>query len=386
MLDQIEDHEVELEVTMTGKKAVNGGGSQDSRSGSIPPPLPPSSDAAIPSSDSLALPGPSSKKLFPLFETKARKNGKATPSVGNSDLESNATLSESSQGAAKPKKKATAAASKGKSKGNGASNSQQSDASTSAKEKGSKPRKASQDKSNQINKSAVKSNKRSKSPRLSIDLEDPNTTISTVASTSTSSTTPPPEPHKTVITITDSPVRELKATKTFADLEAERLAKKAAKEAGGWNGGREPLWPSQATMHVFPHGSMLERRDRPSCARRDWKGKGRAVENDSDYQGKAGVSSDHIRSIVLQYTTFGEHKKHMQIADEADVSEHIRHRLSEPSRNEVSDHAQQCWYMRYAPTKAADVLGDGNRENAMYLRDWLKELTLQGTSRLSAVK
>lgn len=369
---------------MAGKKAANGGGSQSSRSGSIPPPLL-TSDAAVPSSDSLALPGPSRKKLFPLFDSKAKKNGKATPQTGNSDVESTATLSESRQTAIK-KKKQPASKPEGKSKSNGVSGSQKSDASTSTKEKATKPSKPFKDKSARPKKStpATATKSKSKSPLIEIDLDDPNSTISTVASTSTSSTTPPPEPHKTVITITDSPVREIKSVKTFADLDAERLARKAVKEAGGWNGGREPLWPTKDSLHVLPRDEGVETKLRPQIVKRDWKGKGRAVETDllvqSDSEGKhlSDLTYKNVASVVQQYAPFpGENRpEHDQNGENTGDRTAEYSNLS--SQDEAADHGQQTWYARYAPKKVNDVLGNSGRENAVYLRDWLRELTLQG--------
>lgn len=363
---------------MAAKKAGNGsiGSRQRSRSGSIPP-LPPTSEAAVPSSDSLALPGPSSKKLFPLFDSKARKNGKATPQTETSDVESTATVSESSQTAAK-KNKQPAANSKGKSK---STERQQSDASSSTKEKVSKPAKTSRRNSDEPLRKTSKFKSKSTSPRLPIDLDDPNITISTVASTSTSSTTP--EPQKTVITITDSPVRELKSIKTFADFEAERVNKKAAKEATGWNGGREPPWPTRENVHVLPehgHGGVLER---PTWTKRDWKGKGRAVEpeNDQTTNYLPSIAHEDIIPILHRYTRFDKVDEEDRSLEGENVwSEAAKERLKLCSEDDAADYAQQSWYTRYAPKSVADVLGSSNKENALYLRDWLKELTLHGMS------
>lgn len=374
----------------SSRKAANGsGGSQQgSRSGSLAP-APPTSDPVVPSSDSLALPGPSvpaSKKLFPLFDSKARKNGKAISQAGISDVESTAGLSESSQSTTKKKKKKATTASttsKGTSKSNGTSNSQTSDASNATKEKAAKPAQAIKGKSSKTAKAASKS--KSQSPRIDLDLDDPNTTISTVASTSRTSTTPPLEPHKTVITIMDSPIREMKPGKTFADFEAERIAKKAAKEAGGWNGGRLPLWPARENMHVQPYGETFETQEKTTWPKKDWKGKGRATEADllvdqSDAVGQfANIRHEDIASILQLYTRFHEPSpRDASQSAEGALDQSIRERLKLVSQNDSPDRLQQSLYTRYAPSRVADILGESNRENAAYLRDWLRELTLQG--------
>lgn len=379
---------------MTGsKKASTNGSSRRSKSNSLPPAVPPTSDdaAIAPSSDSLALPSASastSKKLFPLFDNKARGKKAAPSQLGTSDVESNANLSESSQTAEKKTKKATN--SKGKSKSNGVSNGQKSDAPSSLKSKTTENSKAAKTRTSSKAESMLKkkTTKKSKSPPGERQVDDLDMTISTVASTSTSSTTPPPSPHKTVITITDSPVREMRPTKTFADLEAERQAKKAAKEAGGWHGGRLPLWPSRGNSHVQPADPVSGVLERVAWPKIDWKGKGRAVEADmlagAEYNTKrsTNVNLHDVKSIVQNYaflekqvetTASGASQPSMGVLDEAS-----RERLKMVSQDQSQDNCQQTWYQRYAPLKATDVLGDVNRENAIYLRDWLQELTLQG--------
>lgn len=391
--------------TMTSSKKASNGTSQGrrSKSTSVPPIQPPTSDAVAPSSDSIALPGPSNKKLFPLFDSKSRKtnNGKASSLTGvNSD-----DLPEGSQAGTVPKGKKKAAAANGTAKAKVASNgssagvpggSQRSDASSSTKENTACNTKAQNGKAPSKTKKTSKKGT-SRSPLIDEDddvhyhdLDD--TTTSTVASTSTFSSTPPPQPHKTVITITDSPVRELKPIKTFADLNAERQAKKIAKEAGGWNGGRSPLWPTKENMHVLPFGQPSSHTRRVESPKRDWKGKGRAV--DADYLLSDEEQSRHfeniaqfgIADVLHRYTSFESpsqavssssisdgSKKPAFILDQATLK-----RLKAVSEDDSAESAQQTWYQRYAPMKAADVLGDKNKENAFYLRDWLRELTLQG--------
>ncbi len=305
-------------------------------------------------------------------------------SQANSDVESTTgNISEGSQAstAQKGKKKATAAVNgtaKAKVKGDASSNTVSS-------------AKASQgSNSTKVKKSSKKG--KSRSPLIDdTDIHDLDITTSTVASTSTSHTTPPPQPHKTVITITDSPVRELKPIKTFADLNAERQAKKAAKEAGGWNGGRSPLWPTRENMHVPPIDYHPSHEGRTELQKRDWKGKGRAVEahclldNDEQTRRYASIAQTDTSALLQRFASFegslqadpssssSAAQKAKSILDEATLK-----RLKAVAEDDTAERPQQTWYQRYAPMRSADVLGDMNKENAFYLRDWLRELTLQG--------
>lgn len=372
---------------MAGSKKASNGTSQGrrSKSASVPPVQPPTSDAAVPSSDSIALPGPSSKKLFPLFDSRSKKTNGKTSSLSqvNSDVESTTgNMSEGSQAstAQKGKKKATAAVN-GTAKAKVKSDASSNTASSTLASNGSNTTKVK------------KSNKKSKSrsPLIDdVDIYDLDTTTSTVASTSTSHTTPPPQPHKTVITITDSPVRELKPIKTFADLNAERQAKKAAKEAGGWNGGRSPLWPTRENMHVPTIKYHSSHEGRMEVQKRDWKGKGRAVEadclldNDEQTRRYASIAQTDTSALLERYTSFESSLQADPSSSSATqeaksiLDESTLKRLKAVAEDASTERLQQTWYQRYATMRAVDVLGDRNKENAFYLRDWLRELTLQG--------
>jgi hypothetical protein len=398
------------DANMTGSSASPLNGSQQSMS-NAPATTISSSDPVVPSSDPLALPSSSSvpaavavngKKLFPLFDAKAKKNnGKlvtASQGTANSDAESATGSQNGSKKSLKASSASGGAASntKGKAKSNTAS-----DASSSTGHVKGKAKKTSKASTKEV-KNTLKTNatlkKKSKSPVIDIDddlehdhhhesLEQPNSTTvsaSTVASTS-SPITPPLQPHKHVITIQDSPIRETRPSgKTFADFAAERVAKKTFKDASGWNGGRMPLWPSKENMLVCPEDLSCTSNASSRPPKIDWKGKGRATEADllmATDTFPQFPSLKAIEDVYRRYTTLGAapSKDTDNINKESLDAAYLKH-LQKLSAEESAEGGQQLWYSRYAPSKACEVLGETNKRNAYYLRDWLQELMLQGVS------
>lgn len=340
---------------------------------------------------------PVAKKLFPLFAPRAKKpEATSSERLSQSDVEdcngaSGSTTippegSQSSQGTSKKGKASQKSKANGKAKGavNGSSKIS-SDASSRASNGNGKAKKSKSGAENRKDDSQKLTKTKSASPVIA----DVDLTISAVASTSNTSlaSTPPREPDKEVIHITDSPVREIKLGKTFEDFAAERKLRNAAKEAGGWTGGHLPLWPSRHTLHVLSSDTPSTYKhalQRDLQSRRDWKGKGRAIEVSDDVPNWTTEQMASARRIA---TCFPQ-TRHQKTQDETQGVDPTKHpllaRLKEDDEGDSRLHdrqqdRQQMWASRYAPHKAREVLEAGNRSNAALLKDWLQELMLQGT-------
>jgi len=217
---------------------------------------------------------------------------------------------------------------------------------------------------------------------------------SDVAPSASRPVTPPPPPQREVIEITDSPVRELAPIKTFDDFKAERDAKRAIKHAGGWLGGSLPLWPSKETIHVsasLPGGHRIAGQ---ASVLRDLKGKGRAIE-DTDLRETSeqdDIPQTERRTMIRRLNSSGSGSGAnggMQSAPSETDSNYdqfpIFARLSQQREtSQGQDLEYQIWSEKYAPTNAAEVLGQANNGHANFLKRWLQELTIRGECASSA--